>query len=355
MELAKNLTFFEPVETVMIIYTPPHPPTSIPVVDLDPSFSGGPDGRSEVAQAIHRACRETGFFYVKNHRVPDVLIAGQFKAARQFFDLPLDDKLSIHMKNSPTTAGYEPIGGQILDSQDANAEVAPPDLKESFYCGLELPPDHPFAAQKMRSFGHNQWPPGLPEFRLQMIAYHAAMRELGDRLMSLLAMSLELPDDWFAPFFDLAVGTLRIIKYPPQTRDDVFNQIGAGAHTDWGGITILAQDDAGGLEVRNIAGEWLEATPIPGTYVINLGDLMARWTNGIYNSNMHRVKNNRSGRDRYSIPFFYGPRPDAFIQPIPTCVDAAHPRVFADCTASEHMAEMFRRSYGYAYREGAIA
>ena len=286
----------------MIIYTPPHPPKSIPVIDLAPAAK--PEGKAEVAHHIHRACRETGFFYLKNHGVRQDLIDAQFAAAKAFFDLPLDQKLAIHMKNSPTTAGYEPIGGQALDSQDANAEIAPPDLKESFYCGLELTNDHPYTAKKLRSFGHNQWPAALPSFRMQMIAYHAAMRDLGSRLMGLLALSLDLSEDWFARYFDLPVGTLRIIKYPPQTRDDVFNQIGAGAHTDWGGITLLAQDDSGGLEVRNIAGNWLEATPIPGTYVVNIGDLLARWTNGIYNSNMHRVKNNRSGHDRYSVPFF---------------------------------------------------
>ena len=338
----------------MIIYTPPHPPKSIPVVDLAPSFADA-SGQARVAQDIHRACRETGFFYVRHHGVPQPLIDAQFAAAKAFFDLPLEQKMATHMKNSPTTAGYEPIGGQALDSQDANAEAAPPDLKESFYCGLELPEGHPYAGKQMRSFGYNQWPAALPDFRAQMIAYHAAMRGLGDRLMSLLALSLDLPADWFTGYFDLPVGTLRMIKYPPQTRDDVFNQIGAGAHTDWGGITLLAQDDSGGLEVRNIAGEWLEATRIPGTYVVNLGDLMARWTNGLYNSNMHRVKNNRSGHDRYSLPFFYGPRPDAFIAPIPTCVDDQHPRLFEDCTASQHMSEMFRRSYGYEYRESAGA
>jgi isopenicillin N synthase-like dioxygenase len=332
----------------MIIYTPAQRPKVIPVIDLSGAFSSSPLDRNTVAHAIHKACRETGFFYVSEHRIPQPLIDAQFAWAKRFFDLPLDEKLALDMKRSPTTAGYEPIGGQWLDSQDANAEAAPPDLKESFYCGMELPDDHPWAVQRIRGFGHNQWPAKLlPGFRNQMLAYRTAVSELGDRILSMLALSLELPPDWFAPYFDMPVGTLRIIKYPPQPANAAFNQIGAGAHTDWGGITILAQDGAGGLEVRNQAGDWLEAAPVPGTFVINLGDLMARWTNGIYNSNMHRVKNNRSGRDRYSIPYFYGPRPDAVIEPMPGCVDDEHPRRFAVCTASEHLSEMFRRSYGY--------
>jgi isopenicillin N synthase-like dioxygenase len=332
----------------MHIYSPAQPAKSIPVVDLTGAFSTHPVEREAVASAIHRACRDTGFFYVANHRVPQPLIDAQFACAKRFFDLPLAEKLALDMRKSPTTAGYEPIGGQRLDSQDADAEKAPPDLKESFYCAMELPDDHPWAVRRIRGFGHNQWPARLPEFREQMLAYRKAVTGLGDRILMMLALSLELPPDWFVPYFDMPVGTLRLIKYPPHPADAKFNQIGAGAHTDWGGVTILAQDDAGGLEVRNAAGDWIEAAPVAGTFVVNLGDLMARWTNGIYNSNMHRVKNNRSGRDRYSIPYFYGPRPDAVIEPMPGCVNDAHPRQFEVCTAAEHLSEMFRRSYGFA-------
>jgi isopenicillin N synthase-like dioxygenase len=337
----------------MIIYAPPLRPKSIPVVDLSGAVGSRPAECSAAAAAIHRACRETGFFYVSNHGIAQALIDAQFTWAERFFDLPSGDKLALDMKKSPTTAGYEPIGGQVLDSQDANAEIAPADLKESFYCAMELPDDHPWAVKKLRGYGHNQWPAQLPGFREQMIAYRAAVSQLGDRLLSLLALSLELPPDWFTPHFDMPMGSVRLIKYPPQPARAATNQIGAGAHTDWGGITILAQDNVGGLEVRNAAGDWIEATPMPGTFVINLGDLMARWTNGIYNSNMHRVNNNISGRDRYSVPYFYSPRPDVVIEPMPGCVIENHPRLFPTCTAAEHLYEMFQRSYGYAAATGA--
>lgn len=167
--------------------------------------------------------------------------------------------------------------------------------------------------------------------------------------MAMLALSLALPEGWFAPHFDMASATLPLIHYPPHPQDAAFNQIGAGAHTDWGGITLLAQDDAGGLEVRNLAGAWIAAPPIDGTFVVNLGDLMARWTNGVYSSNMHRVINNRGVRqDRYSMAFFLGPRPDVRIEPIPGCVASDRPQVYPVCTAADHMREMFERSYGYA-------
>ena len=332
----------------MIVYQPPAAARVIPVVDFAGSFSPRREDRQSVAYNVHKACRDIGFFYVANHRVPQSLIDAQFEAARRFYALPEDEKLALHMKNSASTAGYEPIGGQILDSQDANAEKAPPDLKESFYSAMELPDDHPWVKKKIRGFGHNQWPKNLPGFKEQTLAYQAAMRDLGDRVLSILALSLELPEDHFLPFYDMPGTTLRLLRYPPHPQAALANQLGAGAHTDWGGITLLAQDELGGLEVRNVENQWIQATPVPGTFVVNLGDLMQRWTNGLYRSNMHRVKNNSASRDRYSIVFFYSPRGDSRIECLPTCTDAEHPPKYPPCTAAEHTAEMFTRSYGYA-------
>ena len=321
----------------MQVYTPPVEAKVIPVIDIS-----GPE--ADVAEAIGMACREIGFFYVAGHGIAEELIAGQFAAAARAFSIPEEIKQALHMRNSQSSAGYEPIGGQVLDSQEDDAEPAPPDLKESFYCTTNLPEDAPFSPTD--AVGHNQWP-DLPGFRMQTLAYGDAMQRLGDRVLELLAHSLDLPRDWFQPFYRGAAAKLRMLRYPPQKADSDFNQIGAGAHTDWGGITLLAQDALGGLEVCDVDGNWVSATPIPGTFVVNLGDLMMRWTNGIYASNFHRVRNNNSARDRYSLPFFYSPRGDAMIEPIAKCVTAENPRRFADCTAEEHIREMFRRSYGY--------
>lgn len=330
----------------MLLYTPPRPTDHVPLIDLSRATDDA--GKASVARELHDACRQIGFFYITGHGLSPDLIAQQFAWAQRFFDLPLPDKEALNMKRSPSGAGYEPLGAQRLDSQDANSEAAPPDLKEAFYCGMEIADDHPFVRAGLRSYGRNQWPHALPDFKAQMLAYQAAVQSVGERLMGLLALSLELPEDWFAPYFDTPSITLRLIKYPPHPDDAAFNQIGAGAHTDWGGITLLLQDDAGGLEVQTLAGEWIEAPPIAGSFVVNLGDLMARWTNGYYRSNLHRVRNGKSHRNRYSVPFFYSPRPDAGITCIPTCVNADHPPLYPPCTAGEHMAEMFRRSYGYA-------
>jgi isopenicillin N synthase-like dioxygenase len=331
----------------MRIYTPPKPAALVPVIDLQADASFGHIDRKTIGWEIHKACRETGFFYVSNHGVPKSLIDDQFRWTRSFFDLPLDDKLALHMKHSPSRAGYEPVGGQVLDSQDGS-EKAPPDLKESFYIGVELPADK-LIGEPMRGYGYNQWPDNLSGFRQQMLAYQSALHVLADQVLSLIAVSLDVPDGYFEPFFDSPITTVRLIKYPPQPAGARFNQIGAGAHTDWGGITILAQDSLGGLEVQNVEGDWIEAPPVPGTFVVNLGDLMARWTNGLYQSNFHRVRNNNSeGQARYSIPFFYNPRRDALIECIPTCVAADQSPKYPAITAAQHLDEMFQRSYGYA-------
>lgn len=332
----------------MIIYEPPAPATSVPVIDLSDIASPDEGARKRIAREIHVACRTIGFFYVTGHGVPSDIIARAFDVTVDFFDLPINAKNAIDMRNSPAQSGYEPIAAQTLDSQDSSAEAAPPDLKESFYCGLELTLDDPLSLKKLRGYGHNQWPAQMPEMKETLVDYYAQMTDLGHRILSLIALSLELEDSWFEPFFNPPAATLRLIKYPPQPPHAAFNQIGAGAHTDWGSVTILAQDNSGGLEVRNLAGDWIDAPPVKDAFVINLGDLMARWTNGVYSSNMHRVKNSRSGADRYSIPFFMSPRPDARIDPIPGCVSVDRPQRFASCTSAEHLNEMFRRSYGYS-------
>ncbi len=147
----------------MHIYTPPAPAKVIPVIDISDSFSPKLEVRRKVASEIHKACRETGFFFIAGHGVPEELVAVQFEYAKMFFDLPIEEKLAIHMKNSVSRFGYEPLGGQVLDSQDLSSGKAPPDLKESFYCGTELPADDPWAKKNIPAYGHNQWPQGFPE------------------------------------------------------------------------------------------------------------------------------------------------------------------------------------------------
>jgi isopenicillin N synthase-like dioxygenase len=322
----------------MIIYTPPKTPETIPLIDLTDAFSPQAERRKAVAWRIHQAARETGFFYIENHGVPEALMRGQLDWARRYFDLPLERKMALDIADSPIMRGYEPMASQTLD------EGSPPDLKEGFMLARDLGEDHPLVRSGAPFEGPNRWPAGLPGFREQIEAYQAAMMGLGRRLVSCLALSLDLDEDYFAEAMEEPSCTVRLLHYPPQPADARFNQIGSGAHTDWGLITILLQDEAGGLEVLNADGDWIRAEPIPGTFVVNLGDMVPRVTNGLYHSNMHRVLNNAGGRDRYSSPTFFNPNYFYSFDCAPTCRDLADvppPRT----TFGEHVQEMFRKTY----------
>jgi isopenicillin N synthase-like dioxygenase len=321
----------------MILYERPGAAERIPLIDFTAAFSGDPAERKALAWEIHKAARETGFFYLTGHGVLSDLMEGQLEWARRFFKLPLERKLEIRLANSPNMRGYEPVGRQKLD------EGSPPDLKESVVFGRELGPDHPLVKRGIPFEGANQWPSGLEGFRPQVEAYTAEMARLGRRIASLLALSLDLPEDYFADGLAEPNCAVRLLRYPPHPVDAAFNQLGAGAHTDWGLLTILLQDDRGGLEVRNADGSWIRADPVPDSFVINLGDMVPRLTNGLYHSNMHRVVNNVSGGDRFSVATFFNPPFDYVFTCAPTCAGLSNP-VPPPCTFGEHIQDMMRRT-----------
>ena len=326
----------------MIPYVPSKSADRIPVIDLQASFTGTAADRAAIAKEIRAASCDIGFFYIRNHGVPQALIDAQFEWARKFFSLPMTEKTEIALAKSPCNRGYEPMGEQTLDAD------TPPDLKEGFYMGWHLDAGHPHVRAGLPNHGPNTWPHGLPGFQAQMEAYYAALFALGKHLAGLVALSLELPERHFDADFETPMTILRLLHYPPHPETAKPNQLGAGAHTDWGLITILAQDDCGGLEVRNAEGTWVKGDPMPGTFVVNLGDMLERWTNGLYKSNLHRVINRARGRDRYSIPFFFEPAYHTRVECLPSCQSAEHPPRYAPCLAGEHIAEMYRRTYGAA-------
>jgi isopenicillin N synthase-like dioxygenase len=325
----------------MIPYTPPRAVDAIPVVDLTGSFDAGA-ARDRVAADIHRACRETGFFYVSGHVVDPALVAGQIDAARRFFALPEDAKRAVWLGHSDCRRGYEGVGTQTLDAGSA------PDHKESYAIAIDLPRDHPWVVAGVPGQGANQWPQGLPGFREQMLAYQAEMVRLGRHLMGCLAQSVELPYDHFASGLHEPQCGVRLLRYPPQPEAAARNLLGAGAHTDWGSITILLQDGRAGLEVRNADGDWILATPIPGTFVINIGQMMERFTAGVYRANLHRVRNGARDAARYSVASFFELEPLYRMGRAPTCPPDPAFDAAADLTIGEHIDQMARASYAPA-------
>jgi len=318
----------------MIVYEPPQAAKHIPIVDFTDAFSADQAARKAVAWEIHKAGRETGFFYLTGHGVPEAVMAGQLASAGRFFGQPLERKLDVRITNSPCQRGYDPMGRQALD------EDSPPDLKEGFMLGRDLGPDHPLIRRGVPFEGQNQWPEGVPGFRAQMETYLAEMIRLGRGLGAMLSLSLDLPEDYLEAGLSEPNCAVRLLHYPPHPANAAFNQLGAGAHTDWGLLTILLQDDKGGLEVRNAEGVWLRADPVPGTFVINMGDMVPRMTNGLYRSNLHRVLN--KGGDRYSVATFFNPPADYVFACAPTCEQLGEPP--PPCTFGEHIQDMMRRT-----------
>lgn len=313
---------------------PPGGAEAIPVVSLNDA---------NAAAVLARACERAGFFYVVDHGVPAAMVAGMFDTARALFDLPQAGKDAISIAHSPSMRGYEAIGAQTLDAESL------PDLKESFYCGIEHPPTHPYVQRGFQSYGANQWPAALPGMAGTCAAYIEAMCALSRRLMSLVAVALGEPASTFDAGHGDPMVTLRLLRYPPHPEGADPRLFGAGAHTDWGAVTILAQDHHGGLEVQLPEGDWVAAPPLPGSFVVNLGDMMPRWTNDRFRSNPHRVRNVASGgRPRYSIPFFYSPDYLTRVEPLPTCVGPGRPARHAPCTVGEHLREMYVKTYGLA-------
>jgi isopenicillin N synthase-like dioxygenase len=294
---------------------------TVPLIDL--SAEPAP----VLAQRIDAALREHGFFAISGHGVPEAQRAAAFDASHRYFALPEMEKARWHIDQSPHRRGFDPMGWQSLDP------LNPPDLKESFYLGSE-------------TLGPNQWPDEalVPGFREACNAYSVAMRALANRLLGLFEIALDVPTGHFGICMRNPVCTTRLLHYPPQPAQAPQGQIGCGAHTDWGALTLLAQDAAGGLQVALRDGSWLDVPPMPGAFIVNSGDMMQRWTNDRWPSTLHRVINRHSGTDRWSIAYFCDLDHDALITPLPSCVSAEQPAHYAPITAGEHLDAMYRQT-----------
>ena len=312
--------------------------SALPVIDVSTLRNGDAAARQQTGAQIREACLDLGFMYVSGHGVDPDLQKQVFTQAAAFFAQPEEEKLTIDMTLSPHNRGYERLGGQTLE------DGSPPDLKEGLYIGEDIPLGHPRLARSDFNLGPNQWPHGLPGFQDTMNAYYAEMLALGERLMAGIALSLGLPENYFADFCREPLTALKLLHYPPQPANPEPGEKGCGAHTDFGGITMLLQDDNGGLQVLGADGHWLHAPPIPGTYVVNLADMISRWTNDTYRSTLHRVIN-VSGKERYSIPFFFSGNPTHEVIALDCCLADGDSPKYAPTTVEAHMREMYDRTY----------
>jgi isopenicillin N synthase-like dioxygenase len=316
----------------------------VPVIDLAPAREG--DGRHAVARAIAEACERVGFFAIAGHGVPQPVVDGAWTAARHFFDLPDAAKREAIMPHPGYPYGWSPVAGESLAY--SLGERLPPDLKETFSFGpADITPAPANRDAIEFAWAPNMWPTRPPGFRASVLAYYRAMADLAARLMRLFALGLDLPEDFFAPTITQAISALRLLNYPDQDADPEPGQLRAGAHTDYGSLTILLQEQApGGLEVQGVDRVWHPMPAIPGTFVVNLGDLMARWTNDRWRSTLHRVVNPprdaQGSTRRQSIAFFHQPNWDAEIACIPTCLAPGEAPKYAPVCSGPHLAAKFR-------------
>ena len=295
--------------------------TSIPVIDLSGTFGTGPEvaaRRAAVAKLIDQAAREVGFFTIVGHGLDERMVSDVWKITQSYFDLPVEAKNKILMdKDYPY--GYSGFGGESLAK--GYGEAGRPDPKECFAIG----PYNPKAGMTAV-----RWPSEPKEFERLWLQYYQSMEGLAGHLLSLFAQALDLPQDWFAAKIDRHRSALRALNYPKLDKALAAGEVRAGAHTDYGSLTILLQDSTGGLQVRNRAKQWVDATPRANSFVINLGDLMARWTNDRWVSTLHRVVQPPQAAKlpparRQSMAFFHNVNHDQIIECIPTCASPSNP------------------------------
>ncbi len=305
---------------------------TLPVVDLAPLTAGGQAGLAAVAAAVGRACREVGFFYVANAGVPDAVREGVFAAAAAFFAADPAVKDAVSIRRSPHNRGYVGLGVEALDPGAA------PDRKEAFNVGLDLAADDPEVLAGAPFRGVNLWP-AVPGFRDACLAYYGAAWRLGRDLHRAVALDLGLDPGFFGSVLGRPLATLRLLRYPPGPGGGA---LGAGTHTDYGNLTLLATDAVGGLQVRTRDGAWIDAPPLPGALVCNIGDLLMRWTNDTYVSTPHRVAS-PAGRERFSVAFFLDPDPDALVSCLPTCRGAGER--YPPVTAADYLRQRLDATY----------
>ncbi|KAI1377808.1 putative gibberellin 20 oxidase [Hypoxylon crocopeplum] len=312
---------------------------AIPVIDISGYVAGNSSRTAHISEELNAACRTPGFFQIVGHGVSSDLRTRLFSQVAQFYALPLATKLALRRGLSVNGArGYEAIGTLVMEDEYT-------DQKEGFMVGPELPPGRLLQ-------GPNLWPEesDCPGFRSTIEEYSAAVRSLSLKMFRLLALSLRLDEHYFNAFVDSrdSISMCRIHRYPRTSIEAAKKSRGVGAHTDFGAMTLLLQDDIGGLEVFHRPTSTWNAVPyVKDAYIVNIGDMMEQWTNGRYMSTLHRVISPVSSKDRYSVVFFNEGLLDQVIECIPTCIEPGEAPLHEAVTVEAHL----RKRYGNSYRE----
>ncbi|KAI5455226.1 hypothetical protein NCC49_000042 [Naganishia albida] len=344
---------------------------SIPIIDLQDAASCDLTQRLEVAMEIQKACLTAGFFYIKNHGVDEAKVVETFRQAESFFAASPAVKKSVDISKSNNFRGWM---GVLTENNDPENEG---DLHEGFNLGLDpsiadtLPSFQELKRQQAQKsgtsggkqdgleHGANLWPSpevwnGADQFKETVLAYYREMLDLGKRMFPLLALALELEENFFDDKTRYPAAIQRLLYYPPLGGKKANErQPGIGDHTDWEVFTVLRQDPVGGLQVKNLSGKWIDAPYIPGTFVINIGDQLARWTNDVFRSTFHRVIPPPADTARYSIPTFWGCDHNVPLIPIPTCVSEEHPSKYEITTAGAYVKSRMVATYSVGPKEDA--
>ncbi|KZT11804.1 Clavaminate synthase-like protein [Laetiporus sulphureus 93-53] len=317
---------------------------SLPIIDLSSVSSNDPAVRKALSYAVRDACVNVGFFYVRNHGIPEATIEHALSVAKEYFALPVEEKLKLDIRNTPNFKGYNPILSSNNDPENDG------DLHEGFEFSweeLQAKAKNEKRVNDGAMAGANVWPEELAGFREAALTYYHAAVELGKKMFPLFALALNLPEDYFDDKTKNSAAIMRVLHYPPQTGPVDDRVIGIGAHTDFECFTILWQEPGiQALQVLNKQKQWIDAPPIPGTLVINLGDQFARWTNDVFKSTVHRAIN-RSGVRRYSIPLFFGTDYDVKLEPIPSCISEDRSPKYEVVTAGDYVKERLKATYGH--------
>ena len=319
----------------------------IPIIDFGPFFAGEKGALDIVAAEVRHACDNVGFFYIDKHGVPEELIDATFEQSIRFHALPLAEKQKLELDQN--NIGYLAMNTSTQAHSTVH-KATKPNQNESFFVTHDRAPDHPDVLENKPLRGRNQWPDNLPGFREGVMRYLDAVNALGQKMLPAFAVALDMPADFFTPYFsDENNATLRLLHYPPTEIED--NDFGTGPHTDNSFMTILARIDVPGLSIRLPSDEWVAPPLVPGTFLVNIGNIIRRMSNDRFLSTPHGVIV-EGNVDRYSIAYFHSPNPYRMIEVLPSCIDAEHPAKYPPALYADLIKEFYSANYFHQKKFG---